>query len=100
MHKALTKPNRKAFYQGYYEATLRKRYQVFKVLSYPSKKIPKELIDGVKDVILNQSKEESYMILDHLICTNRSCDYPDLLESLGIPQKHLARTLPLPIELI
>lgn len=96
---SLTKRRRSKFYKDYFELTLRKRYQVFKVLSYPSKNIPKELIDGVKDVILNQSKEESYMIVDHLICTNRSIDFPELLEELGIPKKQLARTLPLPIPL-
>jgi len=97
--KSLQKRNRKDFYKSYFELTLRKRYQVFKVLSYPSKTIPKELIEGVKDIILNQSKVESYMILDHLVCTNRSIDFPDLLEALGIPKKQLARELPLPIEL-
>ncbi len=97
--KSLEKTNRADFYQSYYEKTLRKRYKVFKVLSYPSKTLPKELIEGVKDVVRNQSTVESHMILDHLICTNRSTDYPELLESLGIPKKEFPQRLPLPISI-
>lgn len=98
--KSLEKVSRADFYKSYYATTLRKRYQVFKVLSYPSETMPKELVEGVKDLILNQTSEESNLILDHLTCTNRSFDYPELMESLGVSAKFLARKLPLPIPLM
>lgn len=99
VERSLAQEIRKDFYRELYASTLRKRFHLFQVLSYPSKTIPKHLLDSVKKIILNQSKEENYLIVEHLLVTNRANDFADILNEMGIPLKEVCCDVPLPVSI-
>ncbi|MEM1320977.1 MAG: FAD-dependent oxidoreductase [Bacteroidota bacterium] len=89
VYKVLEQPTRADFYQKLFADNLKRRLQVFQLLSYPSHQIPDQLRESCRHIVANQSRDESYLILAHLVLMNRSKDFPDLLQAMGIPPKEV-----------
>lgn len=94
---ALKNSKRADFYKQIYSDTLLSRSQLFQLLSYPVKKMPAHLIKSCKDILKNQSHDESSLILAHMMLTRRSNDFVELMNKLEIPVKNAWREIPVPV---
>ncbi len=97
---ALHKPQRQSFYRDTYIKHIKNRLTLFYLLTYPDKNIPQELLDEIKDSIINQSDTENYLTFSQLTLTSRAFGFDQILKQFGLTMNKTIHTVDLPPSLI